>query len=387
MSCANRTKGFKVVEGFAYGVGLTPLAGEKWGGGTYPTVDTRYVTETVVPPSETPEYYENIETTGDVSKNQDYLTALPSEGNVTSLGYTESMGFWLYHGLGAVDYSGPHDDGSLKFHMFELDGNGRDQCSYSAAEAALATANGDLSPAYDAGDIKNRDFTRLVAMGPADYKQVNCRLNNFTLSGTQKEPIKIEAGFVSEIVDKDAAKTDSGSWTLTDSDFTNPIQLRNTSAFEVQGVETGIFDFNYAVEWEIDQDRYPTGTSNSGLSRAEPFTNSAKVNITFTVEKHDALTWENYRDNATTVRIKHEFAIGSTGELGVYFPEVQIKTAEIDPANGSRIAITAEAHHVNGTDPFSTERTHDGGTVARLYDTPMYAILKNSKDVNYGRQA
>ena len=28
MTCANRTKGFKVVEGFAYGVGLTPSVSE-----------------------------------------------------------------------------------------------------------------------------------------------------------------------------------------------------------------------------------------------------------------------------------------------------------------------------------------------------------------------
>jgi hypothetical protein len=387
MTCANRTKGFKLVEGFAYGVGLTPTSAELWGGGTYPTVDTRYVTETVAPPSETPEYYENIETTGDVSKNKDYLTAIPSEGATNSLNYAQSMGFFLYHGLGAVDYSGPHADGSLNFHMFEIDGNGRDQCSYTSAEAALATANVGLSPAYDSGDIKNRDFTRLLSMGPADYKQANCRINNFVISGTQKEPLKIEAGFVSEIVEYDESKTESSAWTLTDSDFLNPMQLRNTSAFQVQDVETGIFDFNYTTEWDIDVDRYPTGTANTGLSRAEPFTNSAKVNVQFTVEKHDSLTWENYRDNATTVKIKHELTVGTTGFLGLYFPEVQIKTVEIDPTGGSRIAITAEAHHVTGADPFSTERTHDGGTVTRLYDTPMYAILKNGKAINYGRQS
>ena len=387
MTCANRTKGFKVVEGFAYGTGLTPTAGELWGGGTAPTVDNRFVTETPIPPSETPEYYENVETTGDVSKNGDYLTAIPSEGSITTLVYPQSTGFFLYHGLGAVDYSGPHADGSLEMHMFELDGNGRDQCSYTSAEAALATANASLNPIYDSSDIKNRDFTRLVAMGPADYKQVNCRINAFTFMGTQKEPLKIEAGFVSEVVNKDETKTDSSAWTLTDSDFINPLQLRNTSAFEVQGVEVGIFDFNYAVEWDIDPDRYPTGTSNSGLSRAEPFTNSAKVNVTFTVEKHDSLLWENYRDNATTVKIKHEMTLGSTGFLGLYMPEVQIKTVEVDPQGGSRIAITAEAHHVTGADPFSTERTHDGGTVTRLYNTPIYAILKNSVTDNYGRQA
>jgi hypothetical protein len=224
-------------------------------------------------------------------------------------------------------------------------------------------------------------------MGPADSKQVNCRINNFTLSGTQKEPLKIQAGFVSELVDKDETKADSSAWSLTDSDFVNPLQLRNTGAFEVQGTEVGIFDFSYATEWDIDPDRYPTGTSNSGLARAEPFTNSVKVNLNFTVEKHDSLVWENYRDGATTVKIKHELAMGSTGFLGLYFPEVQIKTVEIDPQGGSRVAITAEAHHVTGADPFSSERTHDGGTVSRLYDTPFYAILKNGKTINYGRQA
>ena len=387
MTCATRTKGFKVVEGFAYGVGLTPSTSELWGGGTYPSVDTRFVTETPVPPTETPEYYENIEATGDVSKNKDYLTAIPSEGTINTLNYPQSMGFFLYHGLGAVDYSGPHADDTLQMHLFEIDGNGRDQCSYTSAESALATANVGLSPAYNSGDIKNRDFTRLIAMGPADYKQANCRINNFTISGTQKEPLKIEAGFVSEIVVKDESKTDSSAWTLTDSDFTTPLQLRNTTAFQVQGVEVGIFDFSYATEWDIDPDRYPTGTANNGLSRAEPFTNSAKVNVQFTVEKHDALTWENYRDNATTIKVKHELTLGATGFLGLYFPEVQIKTVEIDPAGGSRVAITAEAHYRTGANPFTTECTHDGGEIALLYNTPMFAILKNSKTINYGRQA
>ena len=303
MTCATRTKGFKVVEGMAYGVGLTPLAGERWGGGTLPTVDTRFVTETPAIPSEVPEFYENTEATGDVSKNRDYLTAIPSEGTIDSLIYPQSHGFFLYHGLGAVDYSGPHADGSLNLHLFELDGNGRDQCLYTTAEAGLATANVALSPAYDSGDIKNRDFTRLVAGGPADYKQGNCRTNNFTSSGTQKEPLKLSLGFASESVTKDESKTESGAWTLTDTDFTTPLQLRNTSAFQVEGVEVGIFDFSYAVEWDIDVDRYPTGTANSGLSRAEPFTNSVKVYVQFTVEKHDVLLWENYRDNDTSVKI------------------------------------------------------------------------------------
>lgn len=388
MSCATRTKGYEVREGFVPCVGLTPTTAEKWGGGTFPTVDTIYKTSSITPPVEAPEYYDNDESTGDVSKSRDFLVAKPNEGTSTTYVYPESVGTFLYSGLGGVDYSGPHDSGSLKWHMFELDGTGFDQCEYTSVESALATANVGLSPAYNVGDIKNRDLTRLIEMGPADYKQANCRINSFTISGTAKEPLKIEFGYLSEEVVKDESKTDSGSWTFTQSDFNNPIELRQTSAFEVQGTSVGIFDFSYALTKEMDGDRFPTGTDNEGLNRAEPFTTGgATVELSFTVEKHDALTWENYRDNDTLVNIKHEFTQGSTGFFGVYFPEVQIKNVEVDPSGGSRVAVTAMAHHCTGVDPFSTERTHDGGTVARVYNTPMYCILKNSKNVNYGRIA
>ena len=388
MSCANRTKGYQVQEGFAYGVGLTPTSSELWGGGTYPTVDTIFKTTTPTPPTETPEYYDNDETTGDVSKSRDYLTAKPNEGTATTLVYPESTGFFLYNALGYADLSGPHADGSLYAHIFEIDGTGFDQCGYTSAEAALATANTSLSPSYNSGDRKNRDFVRLQNMGPADYKQANCRINSFVISGTSKEPVKYELGFLSEEVEKDTGKTESSAWTFTQSDFTSPIQLRQTSSFEVEGTEVGIMDFNYTLSKEIDGDRYPTGTANDGFNRGEPFTNGpATVELTFTVEKHDALTWENYRTNNTNIAIKHEFTQSTTGFLGIYFPEVQVKTAEPDPAGGSRINITAVANYVTGTDPFDTERTFDVGEISRLYKTPMYIILKNSKSINYMRQA
>lgn len=388
MSCATRTKGYEVREGIAPCVGLTPTTAERWGGGTYPAVTKIFKTHSIVVPTEAPEFEDNIEVTGDVSKGRDYLTAKPNEGTISTLIYLESVGSFLYPALGYADLSGPHADGSLQAHIFEIDGTGFDQCAYTSAEAALATANLSLSPAYDAGDRKNREFTRLIDLGPDDRKQANCRVNSFTLSGNGKETIKCEIGFLSEEIVKDTGKTESGAWTFTSADFQNPLQFRQTSSFEVEGVEVGILDFNYTLSKEMDGERYPNGTGNNGLNRAEPFTTGpATVELTFTVEKHDALTWENYRDNDTNIAIKHEFTQGSTGFFGVYFPEVQVKNAEVDIANGSRINITAVANFREGTDSFATERTFDGGEIALLNQTPMYIIVKNSKTINYMREA
>lgn len=387
MTCTTRTKGFKLQQGVVNCVGLTPTTAEKWGGGTYPTVDKIYLTEDVTVPSETPEYYENIDSTGDASKDRDHLVAIPTEGTITTKVYPESAGIFLYTAMGYADLSGPHTDGSLQAHLFEIDGNGLEQCEYTTAEAALATANGALSPAYNSGDIKNRDFTRLIEMGPADYKQANCRVTGLTISGNSKEPLKFEISFVSEVVEKDGTKTESASWTLTQDDFATPIQLRHTTSFEVEGTEFGIFDFSYALTWDADTDRFPTGTSGSGLNRDEPMTNSCAVELNFTIDRHDSTVWEGYRNSDTTIAIKHELTLGSTGFLGFYFPEVQVKTVEIDPTGGSRLAITAVANHCIGADPFATERTFGVTTVARVNSTPMYVILKNSKTANEMRKA
>lgn len=381
MSC-NRTKDYEIEVGVAKCIGNTPLDAEKWGGGTYPTVSKIYPVIEPAVPNETPEYYENTEQTGNVVKKKDEQTSIPVSDSINTHIYPESFGFWAFSALSYEDLSGPHADSGDQAHIYELRGVGRDQCTYTDAEAVLATANAGLSPAYNASDIVNSDICITKEMGPADYKVCNARCESATFTGNQKEGLRAELSYIAETKTTDAGKTESGAWSLTKTDFQNLALMRQATC-EVNSVAVGIYDFSIGVNWGLASDRYPTG---SGLRRAEPFTTGpTTVEVSFTIDSHSSLTFEDYRKNNTIVPLKIE-CTQSSGFVGFYMAELQIQGVDVDPSDGSRQSVTAKAVFPEGTDPFTTERTFDAGEVSLLHNPSFYMIVKNSKTINYMRE-
>ena len=388
MTCT-RTRESDLKIGFVGGVGLTPTDAEKWGGGTVPSIGAGdgYRSTDVSLPNETTSHFENNETTGGLGKFEDLVVTKPVNDGFTGLIHLESIGRVLFPALGYADLSGPASDGAGKLaHIFETRMVGKDQCGYTATEAAKATANVGLSPAYNVGDIVNAEINIIKTLGPADYKVGNLRIQNFKIAGTSGEPWNFEVSGPAETLTKDAGKVESGNMTTTEADFASLVNFRNTTA-ELNGSEISIHSFEVNKSWALADGRQPTGTSNGGLAIGEPFcTDGVTVEGSFVVDKHDTLDFENDQLSGAIKNLKIENTDSASNMIGLYFPAIQYTSAEIDKSDGSKINVSFKAVVNRSTDPFTSERTIDSTEIPLEYaDTLFYIKVLNTKTANYMR--
>ncbi|MCP5006338.1 MAG: hypothetical protein GY941_20730 [Planctomycetes bacterium] len=388
MAC-NRTQERLINVGVKGAAGIAPSADEKWGGGELPTIgaDDGYRVTDVSLPNETVETFENDETSGGLGKFDSLVVGKPVNDGISGYVSAEAIGKILFPSMGYADLSGLWSDGGSKYaHIFETRMIGKDQCHYTASEAAKATANTSLDPAYDSSDIVNCELNFLKTLGPADYKVGNLRVQSLKIAGASGEPWTFEISGPAEVLEKDDTKAESGNLTTTAADFTDRANFRNTVC-EVSGSVVAIHAFEINEAWSLADGRYPTGTANDGLSIAEPFcTDGVTVEGSFVVDKHDTLDFEADQLSGAIKTLKFENTDSSSNMIGLYFPAIQYTSTEIDKSDGSKINVSFKAVVNRGPDPFPNERTIDSTEISLEYaDTLFYAKLLNTKTVNYMR--
>lgn len=389
------SKEYLLLRGIAKAKGNSPATADLWGGGTAPTVGAGSILRfDEYTPSSTPEFYEDGSNTGQMAaRKAEVVAVLPSLSAKIKM-YPNSIGNLLFACFGYEDLSGPKAAGSAKQHIFEIRSRGKDQEAYTSAEATLATANASLSPAYNAADRVNACLIGLERTEVYDEKMINWAISEFTIHGSSKEPIMLELSGPVERTTQDTNRTESAN--LTDTSDGKVLFTRHCSAkFGPYVAPVGnadavlpsvdLFDFSIKTAFEMADSNVTTGTSNSGLSRAEPVcTGGVKVEIELTINKHDSLTPKQLEQAGTICSLLITANNGSE-KLSLCVPEMQVKSATPEYSDGSRWKIKAEAVLPTSTDPFPATRTPASTPTALMHNPIWYAVLNNSSTTNYMR--
>ena len=369
-------------------VGNTPASEDLYGGGNWPTmttnVQTRWNELTI---TDTPEKYQDVSSTGNQFLKDKEVSNVPVTWTGSTAIFVDNSLTELVSAMGYEDLSGPINYDTTKYaHLITLQPQGKDQRLYTSAEAALATANTDLTPAYDPTDQINTYLELGVEMGPYDKYCINANTSEFTLSCESKNPLMLEMSGQGERVSYMPGSVLSPQWTERVACDENKFFMRHaTCEFGPVGsaIDKAIFNFSVTVSQGVADDLFPTGTSNNGLSRAEPVsTGEQTVQVEFQINKHDTIDYKNYEQADVECQLKIAFVRGDKS-LDLLFPALNVISAEPEISDGSKINITAEAHIPCGADPFTTERSISGTEQTLLYpETPFYIMLSNANSEN-----
>lgn len=375
--------------------GNSPATADLWGGGTAPTLGAGTVFRfDEFTPSSTPEFYEDQSQTGDMSKRASVVSAVLPSLSATSKIYPNCIGSLLFAAFGYSDLGGPRTAGSLKQHIFELRMRGKDQEAYTSAESTLATGNAGLSPAYNAADRVNACLVGLMRTEAYDEKYINWAINDFTISGSSKEPLKIQISGPVERVTQDTNRTESAN--ITDTCDGKVLYTRHCTAKFGQYVApvgnadavlstVDIFDFSIKTTMGMADSNITTGTSNSGLSRSEPVASGdLSVEIDLTVNKHQDASYKQLEQAGTICSLLIS-ATNGTEKLALCVPECQIISAVPEFSDGSRWKLKLKATKPASTDPFPATRSPVSTPTALVHAPLFYAVLNTSATTNYMR--
>jgi hypothetical protein len=130
----------------------------------------------------------------------------------------------------------------------------------------------------------------------------------------------------------------------------------------------------------------PTGTSNNGLSRAEPLpSGKSTLTLNVTVYLHDKTTYEDWANNNTPLQCKIVAKRGNYS-MTLLFPRLAITSAEPNFDNAGSTALVMEASLPS--DPtalaaiensFAAERTV-GETVQPWPQTSVFGLILTSQE-------
>ena len=231
----------------------------------------------------------------------------------------------------------------------------------------------------------------MKAWGPADLSSENCAVSSFKLMCEAKSALKIEMSGSGERVIRDETKAQSANFTDRVGCDEGRFQMRHcTAEVGVIGGSTetlSIFGFEVGIEMGQAEDLFPTGTSNGGLSRDQPYsTGEAIVSGSMTINKHDTIQWDQYKEQDTKLHLKFDFLAGDRRFI-ICLPLINVKEAPVELGDGSKINVSWEAHIPCDADPFTTERSISGSEQTLTYpETPVYIVWGNQNSNNILRQ-
>jgi len=374
-------------------VGNTPTTAELYGGATIPAVGVgSKVRWDEMEITDTPEKYKDIGSTGNQFTKNDIVSAVPVSWSGKTDVFVDNTLTEIGCSFGFEELSGPIAYGvGLNSHLISLDPLGKDQKAYSTAEANDATANLNFAPAYNASDMKNTFIRLFDSVGPSDDSAENCSIASFKLSCESKNPLKLEMSGSGERMVRDEAKAQSPNLTDRVGCEEGRLFMRHCTAIvgEIGGAEStlSIMSFEVGVEMGQAEDLFTSGTSNGGLSRAEPVsTGEQVVSGSMVINKHDTIKWSEYAENDTKLYLKFDFTVGLKRFI-LCLPLINIKEAPFELGDGSKINVSFEAHIPCDADPFTAERSVSGTEQALTYpETPIYLVWANGNDNNILRQ-
>lgn len=387
------TKDYQLKYGLIKARGNTPATADLYNGTNNPTLganNLRRWDECDI--SDTPETYEDMSKTGDMGVREHEISAVPVSWTGKTKIYPEVTGLELVMCFGYADLGGARLISSKRRHLFELRTAGKDQTAYQANEAALATANASLSPAYNANDRINVYGHLLRQLGDYDETAINTAVKEFTISGEPKSALILDMSGTAERVVRSTGKTQGNA--LTDPAAQDGIYFmtRHCRAFFGQYAaptppadtvlpEVDLIQFSIKSSFGMAEDIF---TTRSALSRSEPVsTDKLDVDIDLTINRHEGIDYKNLEQAGTLMSLRITATRG-TDVLNLLIPECQIMNAKEEIGDGSRWTLQLKARRPKNTDPFVGTR---GGAsaIALVHAPPFYAVLDNDQNLNYMR--
>lgn len=382
-----RTKDFLVKYGAKLSKQVQPTpATDLYGGGTVPSLGTGNLMKfDNLEITDTPEFFTDAANNSSIFEPGQELAAVPVAVTGETKFYTQGLEHLLASCFGFEELSGPENYSTTEYsHLLSLTTNGKDQRIYTSTEAADATANLSFSPAYAAGDYINTYINLIRDLGPSEEKITNVSIDEFTISAASKEPLKIQFSGKGEVVERDTGHTEADALTAASGAFEEWFMLRHcTAKFGAVGalVERDIFDFSIKVS-HGQADIFPTGTSNSGLSRSEPVaTGMSEVSVEMTINAHDTDDYKTWEQGNTLLQASFSFT--RTPDKAIFLlPALKMQSVEIMKEDGSRVKVTLKGFQPTAADPFTTERSISGTEQTLTYTTPFYMMLSNQFSSN-----
>lgn len=387
------TKDYQLKYGLIKARGNTPATADLYNGTNNPTLganNLRRWDECDI--SDTPETYEDMSKTGLMGVREHEISAVPVSWTGKTKIYAETTGLELVTCFGYADLGGSRLVGGKRQHLFELRTAGKDQTAYRSDEAALATANASLSPAYNANDRVNVYGHLLRQLGDYDETAINTAVKEFTISGEPKSALMLDMSGTAERVVRDVNKTQGNALTTPAAEDGLYFMTRHCKAFFGAYVapigaadsvipEIDLIQFSIKSSFGMAEDIF---TTRSALNRSEPVsTDKLDVDIDLTINRHEGIDYKNLEQAGTLMTLRITATRG-TDVLHLLIPECQILNAKEEIGDGSRWTLQLKARQPKNSDPFNATR---GGAsaIALIHRPPFYAILVNDQNTNYMR--
>ncbi|MDR2999705.1 MAG: hypothetical protein LBU89_00455, partial [Fibromonadaceae bacterium] len=108
-------------------------------------------------------------------------------------------------------------------------------------------------------------------------------------------------------------------------------------------LSASVTEFSAKVSHGISEDNTPTGTSNDGLSRAEPLpSGKSSITLDLTIYLHDKTVYENWERDEATLQCKL-VATRSGSKFAIFFPRLQITQTQPNFDGAGSIQLSMEA--------------------------------------------
>ncbi|MDR3001117.1 MAG: hypothetical protein LBU89_07620 [Fibromonadaceae bacterium] len=334
------------------------------------------------------EYFTDVSANGTQFTGAKRITAeMPSAASITTDGWVQGLERLLLAAMGYASVAGPvsiPSSPSFYRHFFVIPPQGRNQRKYTDDESILA---GDSYE--DDDDIKDTINTYLCIsqkLGPYAQHVRNVVIKEAEISCSAKDSLQLTMSGPAERIDREDTKESTKNWSISDGAFKDWFQLSDFQCFlgpaGTNAAACSITEFSAKISHGLSDDNTPTGTSNNGLSRAEPLpSGKSSVTLDLTVYLHDKTIYEDWAKNETILTCKLEATRGQY-KFAILFPRLAITqvTPNFDGAGSIQFSLEAswpnsEAELEAIRNSFATERGNVDWPL-----TSLMGVLVTSKE-------
>ncbi|MDR3001014.1 MAG: hypothetical protein LBU89_07105, partial [Fibromonadaceae bacterium] len=287
------------------------------------------------------EYYTDAAMNGtQFSGNKRKTAELPTLASLNVKGYTQGLERIMLASLGYASVAGPVQAQSSGYykHFFVVPPKGKNQRKYTQEEATLAGSHD-----------KDRINTYLCVsqkLGPYAQHARNVAVKELEMACSAKNPLQITISGPAERIDREDSKESTASWSYGAA-FDEWFQLSDFKC-EIGSVGGGLLsvsvtEFSAKVSHGLSEDNTPTGTSNDGLSRAEPLpSGKSSITLDLTIYLHDKTVYENWERDEATLQCKLVATRGGS-KFAILFPRLQITQTQPNFDGAGSIQLSMEA--------------------------------------------
>jgi hypothetical protein len=291
------------------------------------------------------EYYTDASMNGTQFNGNKRKTAeLPTLASLNIKGYTQGIERILLAALGYAKVDGPipvqSQEGYYE-HFFIIPQKGKNQREYTDEE----TGHID-SRQYSIHDRINLYLCVSQKLGPYAQHARNVVVKDLEMACSAKSPLQITISGPAERIDREDSKTSTEAWSYGAA-FDEWFQLSDFKCY-ISKVgealsEVSVTAFSAKVSHGLSDDNTPTGTSNNGLSRAEPMpSGKSTITLDLTIYLHNKALYENWEKEEAVLQCKLE-ASREAYKFAILFPRLQITQTQPNFDGAGSIQLSMEA--------------------------------------------